>query len=294
MRKITAYLDLLRAHFIPAWILIFSAGYMTAVRVYGGFEWLTLVKVILIAVFGFEAGMVLNDYVDRDLDKKDVENSLTKYFRPFKSRPLANGILNPGIAMYTIIIFSIIAIFLIISLPSPHRFYVLLLMIYAYLVEYFYQIKKRNQKFPWAQLVGRTDFALFPVAGYLILATPDLNALLYFLYFYPLAEAHLAVNDLADYKNDQARGLLSVTKMYGINGTLIWIVVFTLIHLITATSFVLKVNPGSILGFLFSYIFIIFTCVYILSKRTPSSALKVLPLLHLSMAVQSLSLIFLY
>ena len=126
------------------------------------------------------------------------------------------------------------------------------------------------------------------------MATPDLNALLYFLYFYPLAEAHLAVNDLADYKNDQARGLLSVTKMYGINGTLIWIVVFTLIHLITATSFVLKVNPGSILGFLFSYIFIIFTCVYILSKRTPSSALKVLPLLHLSMAVQSLSLIFLY
>ena len=152
MRKITAYLDLLRAHFIPAWILIFSAGYMTAVRVYGGFEWLTLVKVILIAVFGFEAGMVLNDYVDRDLDKKDVENSLTKYFRPFKSRPLANGILNPGIAMYTIIIFSIIAIFLIISLPSPHRFYVLLLMIYAYLVEYFYQIKKRNQKFHFFRL----------------------------------------------------------------------------------------------------------------------------------------------
>ena len=167
-------------------------------------------------------------------------------------------------------------------------------MIYAYTVEYFYQIKKRHQLFPLAQLIGRTDFALFPVAGYLVLAVPNLNALLYFLYFYPLAEAHLAVNDLADYKNDQARNLFSVTKIYGINGTIIWITIFTIIHLITATVFIFKVNPNAMIGFLVSYILIIFTAWYVSRKRTPTIALKLLPLLHLSMAIQSLSLIFLH
>jgi 4-hydroxybenzoate polyprenyltransferase len=294
MNKFTAYLDLLRAHFIPAWILIFTAGYMTAVHLYGGFDSSILIRVILIAIFGFEAGMVLNDYVDRDLDKKDVDNSLTRYFRPFKTRPLANGVLPPQIALHTFILFGFITTILIFTLPSPHRYYVLILMLYAYSVEYFYQITKRHQSFPIAQLLGRTDFALFPVAGYLVLANPDIHALWYFLYFYPLAEAHLAINDLADFKNDQARKLHTVTTMYGVTGTLIWIILFALAHLITATIFVMLVNPHALIGFFISYLIIIFATGFILSKKTPTAALKVLPLIHLSMALQALSLIFLH
>ena len=289
-----AYLDLLRAHFIPAWILIFTAGYITAVRVYGGFDLSILIRVILIAVFGFEAGMVLNDYVDRDLDKKDIDNSLTKYFRPFKTRPLAGGGLKARVALITFFLFVTITIILIFTIPSPHKYYVLFLMIYAYIVEYFYQIKKRHQTFPWAQLIGRTDFAFFPIAGYLVLAHPDKNAFLYFLYFYPLAQAHLAINDLADYKNDLARKLFSVPKLCGINGTLIWVFAFTFVHLITATYFVLSVNPKAAIGFILSFTLIIFASVYIFKKKTPLSALRVLPLIHLSMALQSLSLIFLH
>lgn len=293
MKKVIAYLDLLRAHFIPAWILIFTAGYMTAVQLHGGFEGSVLLRVILIAIFGFEAGMVLNDYVDRDLDKKDVENSLTRYFRPFKTRPLVSGSLHPTIALLTFIIFALIAAGITLTLPSPHRYYVLSVMLYAYIVEYYYQVKKRHQSFPWAQLVGRTDFALFPVAGYLVLSKPDINALLYFLYFYPLAEAHLAVNDLADYKNDQARKLCSVTNMYGIKGTLVWIVFFTIIHVITATIFIARINPQAWYGFGISYLLIIFVAWYIVKNKTPQASLKVLPLMHVSMAIQSLSLILL-
>lgn len=267
---------------------------MTAIHLFGGFETPTLLKVILIAIFGFEAGIVLNDYVDRDLDKKDIDNSLTSYFRPFKTRPLAKGTLKSQTALFTMIFFAAISVVLILTLTTTHKYYVLTLMVYAYIVEYFYQTKKRQQSFPWAQLIGRTDFALFPVAGYLIIAKPDINALFYFLYFYTLAEAHLAVNDLADYKNDLARKLFSVPKIFGINGTVTWISGFTIFHLFFATFFILRVNPHALAGFLISFIFIIFTAIFISIKKTPSAALKVLPLLHLSMAIQSLSLIFLH
>lgn len=291
--KLKAYLDLLRAHFIPAWILIFTAGYMTAVHLFGGFDLITLIKVILIAVFGFEAGMVLNDYVDRDLDTKDVDNSLTRYFRPFKTRPLASRELKPEIALFTFIVFAAIAAGIILTLSSPHRWYVLVIMVYSYLVEYFYQIKKRKQSFPWAQLVGRTDFSLFPVAGYLVLAKPDLNVLLYVLYFYPLAQAHLAINDLVDLENDKVRKLQSVPILWGVKGTVWWIILFTLAHIFTASTFVLQVNPAALPGFIISFIILLFAAASIYRKPIPLVSLKVLPLVHLCMAIQAIALIFL-
>ena len=64
-------------------------------------------------------------------------------------------------------------------------------LLFSYSVEVFYQVRKRKQRFPLAQLAGRTDFALFPVAGYLCIGNPDATALLYFLFFYPFAQAHL-------------------------------------------------------------------------------------------------------
>ena len=38
------------------------------------FSWFDLIRVALIGFFGFEAGLVLNDYVDRQYDKKDIES----------------------------------------------------------------------------------------------------------------------------------------------------------------------------------------------------------------------------
>ena len=72
-------------------------------------------------------------------------------------------------------------------------------MVYCYVIEIFYQMEKRiPQVFPFPQIIGRTDFALFPVAGYLCAGNPDVNVLLYFLFFYPFALAHLGANDLID------------------------------------------------------------------------------------------------
>jgi geranylgeranylglycerol-phosphate geranylgeranyltransferase len=47
-------------------------------------------KAILIGLFGFEGGLILNDNVGRKGDKLDVEGPLTAYWRPFKS-PFSSG-----------------------------------------------------------------------------------------------------------------------------------------------------------------------------------------------------------
>jgi hypothetical protein len=67
-----SYLDLIRAHFMFAWPLIFCSGLFLAFQNYGGFSWILLLKAILIGLFGFEGGMILNDYVVEILTKKKL------------------------------------------------------------------------------------------------------------------------------------------------------------------------------------------------------------------------------
>ena len=161
---VRGYIDLTRLQFSFAWPLLFCSGYMLATTVYGNFSWFDLTRVALIGFFGFEAGLVLNDYIDREYDKKDIESDkLTKYWRIFKTRPIPAGLISPNQALAVFIGFAAITTALIATLPYPHSLLVFLIMAYCYTIEVFYQIEKRQtQQFPFAQLIGRTDFALFP------------------------------------------------------------------------------------------------------------------------------------
>ena len=287
-----SYIDLTRAHFMFAWPLIFCSGLFLAFYNYGGFSWALVIKAILIGLFGFEGGMVLNDYTDRDVDKNDVEyDKLTYYWRPYKSRPLPFGEISSKNAFRLFLLFFIITVSLILTLPFPNSLYVLLIYLYCYFMEYFYQIKKRNQKYPIAQVLGRTDFAIFPVAGYLCVGHPDKTALLYFLFFYPLALSHLGLNDLIDIKNDIARKMNTVTVLYGIKGTLKWIVLFNLIHFLTAILFLSTLPNVTLYGFLIPFILLLVATYLLIKDQSPSTGLKVLPFYHLSMAVYSISII---
>lgn len=158
-------------------------------------------------------------------------------------------------------------------------------------MEYFYQTHKRNQNYPVAQLIGRTDFALFPVAGYLVVGHPDIIALLYFLFFYPFAMAHLGLNDLVDIKNDIARHMKSVTVLYETKGTATWIVLFTLIHYITASIFLLRLGTIALVGFIIGFVLLAVANIIIIKKKTPQAGLKTLPLFHVTMIVYAASLI---
>jgi 4-hydroxybenzoate polyprenyltransferase len=286
-QTLRAYIDLTRLQFFFAWPLLFSSGYLLATMNYGGFSWFVLGKAALIGFFGFEAGLVLNDYIDRDIDRKDVERGrLTKYWRLFGTRPLPAGHIPPTQALMLFMALAGIATVLTLTLPYPHSVYVLLLMIYCYVIEVFYQVEKRiPQVFPFPQLIGRTDFALFPVAGYICAGLPDITAFLYFIFFYPFAIAHLGVNDLIDEVNDRARGLRTIPTLYDAERTRYWVAGFTVIHAMMAVLFITRLGFIARAGICAGLALLIIANMVILKYKTPDAALKVLPLFHVAMVL---------
>jgi 4-hydroxybenzoate polyprenyltransferase len=286
-----AYIDLTRLQFSFAWPLLFSSGYLLATVTYGGFAWIDLARVALIGFFGFEAGLVLNDYIDREFDKKDIESEkLTKYWRVFGTRPIPAGLVSPQGAGALFLVLAVTAACLILTLPAPHSVYVLLLMLYCFAIEIFYQEEKREQKFPYAQLIGRTDFALFPVAGYLCLGTADLNVLLYFAFFYPFALAHLGANDLIDVVNDRVRGMNTIPTMFSMNGTAYWVAGFTAVHVVTAVIFMTRLGWIARIGIFAGLILLLYANAVILKEKSPDATLKVLPCFHVAMVLYALGI----
>jgi 4-hydroxybenzoate polyprenyltransferase len=288
-----AYIDLTRLQFSFAWPLLFCSGYLLATTVYGNFAWVDLIRVALIGFFGFEAGLVLNDYVDRQYDKKDIESDkLTRYWRIFGKRPIAEGLIPPNHALGLFLLFAAITLCLIATLPYPHSLMVVLIMVYCYTMEIFYQMEKRQvQKFPFAQILGRTDFALFPVAGYLCLGNPDVNAFLYLVFFYPFALAHLGANDLIDVTNDRARELSTIPIVYDIPRTAYWIAGFTIIHGMMASVFMTRLGVIGRFGIIAGLCLLVIANVVILMKKTPDGTLKVLPLFHVAMILYAGSIV---
>ncbi|MBU7016010.1 MAG: UbiA family prenyltransferase [Theionarchaea archaeon] len=289
--SLKAYTDLTRIHFSFVWPILFCSGLMLAFKVYDGFSWLLLVKGVLIAFFGFEAGFVLNDYVDREVDRKDVDDKFTRYWRPFNKRPLPSGFISSKRALALFFVLVAISAILVSTLPYPHNIYVIVVGVYCYTLEYFYQIKKGNQTFPWAQLLGRTDFSLFPVAGYLCFGHPDNVALLYFLFFYPFALAHLGVNDMADIKNDEAKNLKTIPVLYGMKGAAFWVVFFVGLHYVTSLVFLRELHSILLAGFLAGFILLGVATYKIVKDNSPDTALGVLPLFHVSLLIYAVSLV---
>ena len=285
-----AYADLLRIHFFFAWPLLFCAGLALGATAYGVFSWTLLLHGALIGFFGFEAGLVLNDFIDRDLDKRDIEHKrLTKYWRMFGRRPLTAGSVTPQAAFRLFALLFAITLFLIACLPLPHSWFVLLIMLYSYGVEALYQYVKRDQRFPVAQLLGRTDFALFPVAGYLCAGYPDMTALAFFVFFYPFAMAHLGVNDLADIANDRARDLKTIPVLFGLTGTAFWISGFTLLHILGAVLFFPYIGTIARMGLIAGLLLLCAANLIVFKGRgtdaAADAAMKALPLFHVSMVI---------
>jgi 4-hydroxybenzoate polyprenyltransferase len=293
--NLKAYIDLTRLHFFFVWPTLFCSGLFLGFQYYDSFSWSLVLKSVLIGFLGFEAGFVLNDLVDRDLDKKDVEfDKMTKYWRIFGKKPLSQDLISPGYASKLFILLVGLTTILILSLPYPQSIYVLIIMVYSYCMEFFYQVKKRNQTFPFSQLIGRTDFTLFPIAGYLCVGKPDINVLLFALFFYPLAQAHLGINDIIDVNNDRTKELKTIPILYGMKGTTYWILIFSVIHFITAYIFLNVLGIISLFGFTISLLLLSTANYIILKGRNALSGMKALPLFHVAMLIYALSIILDY
>ena len=290
--SIKAYVDLTRAHFLLAWPLLFCSGLALAFQNYGGFSWSLTIRAALIGLLGFEAGMVLNDYVDREIDRKDVEfDKLTRYWRPFGKRPIPSGQIAPLQALALVLILVALTTALIFTLPYPHSLYLFALMLISYALEIFYQLRKRDQHFPVSQLVGRLDFTLFPIAGYLCVGHPDRTALVYFIFFYPWVIAHLGVNDLVDAENDRARGMKAVAALYGTDGTARWILLFTILHLLLSPLFLAELGSTARIGFMVGFGLLALANYLIMREKTSRAGLIALPIFHLSLVVYAVSII---
>jgi 4-hydroxybenzoate polyprenyltransferase len=289
--SLRAYLNLMRAHFLPAWPLISCSGLMLAFANYGGFSWILTIKVALIGLLGFEAGLILNDYVDRNRDRLDVENTLTGYWRPFKERPIPSGKISSKNAFSLFILLVIAISALTLTLPYPNSLYVFAIMLYSYSIEAFYQVKKRDQKYPIAQLLGRTDFTLFPAAGYLCYGQPDMTMLLYMIFFYPWTMAHLGLNDFIDLKNDLARGMKSITVLYGEKGTMYWITGFTVLHFLAAVFFLRELGNMALYGFFVGFVLLTGSNLYLWKEKSPTAGLKVLPFFHVTLIIYAVSIV---
>ena len=273
--RLRAFADLARIHFLPVWPLVFCSGLALAAEVYGGFT----------------AGLVLNDYIDRDLDRRDVSASFSRYWRPFGTRPIPSGTVKPWEALALFLGLVAAAAALALTFPWPRPAWLIGLGLYSYAVEAFYQVAKRRQRFPAAQLVGRTDFALFPVAGYLCLGFPDTLALRFFLAFYPWTLVHLGVNDLADLENDRARGLATIPVLYGTRGTAAWIGGWAALHLLLGAFFYPLLGPVPLAAWLAASLLLVIVAGKILADPTPQRGLAMLPVLHLSLLISSLGIL---
>ena len=237
--------------------------------------------------------MVLNDIVDRKIDKLGNDNEFTKYWRPFKERPLSADIISFREAFIVFLIFVAITIVLIATLPFPNNLYLYIIMIYAYSVEIFYQKKKGHQEFPIAQLIGRTDLTLFPVAGYLCYGNFSMTIVYIVLFLYPWAQAHLGLNDLGDYDNDKAKNLKTITILYGIKGNVKWIAYFTVIQIgFAIVLLLLRLGFIALIGFSLSFILLITANITLFKNQTSNTAIKMLPRYHASLLIYILSIIF--
>lgn len=293
--KLKAYLDLTRLHFFFVWPILFCSGLFLAFQIHDGYSSSLIIRAIFIGFLGFEAGLILNDIVDRDIDKKEIENDkLTKYWRIFGKRPIPQDLISYNKAFTLFIMLVSFTTILIFTLPFPHSIYLVSIMIVCYSLEYFYQIKKRKQNFPFAQLIGRIDFTLFPVAGYLSVSLFEMNALLFALFFYPLAIAHLGVNDIADVVNDCAKEMKTVPVLYGIKGAAYWVLIFTLIHFVTATIFLNVLGTVALIGFSLGFILLTLANYIILKGKSAASGMKALPLFHVTMLIYAISIILEY
>jgi 4-hydroxybenzoate polyprenyltransferase len=295
--QLKAYLDLTRLHFFFVWPTLFCAGLFLAFQSHGGFSLLLVLKAVLIGFFGFDAGLILNDIIDANIDKRDLpsDNRLTKYWRPFGGRPIPQGLISRRQATALFAVFAGITTVLIFTLSLPQSLYVFSIMIICYCLEVFYQIKKRKQKVPLAQVIGRVDFALFLVAGYLCIGNPDWTALMLFLFFYPLALAHLGVNDLIDVENDKARGMNTIPTLYGMKATTYWILGFSVFHFVMAGVFLFVLGSfWALAGFMVSLILLTLGNVMILKKKSTEVGLKALPLFHVSMLIYAITIIVNY
>ena len=126
------------------------------------------------------------------------------------------------------------------------------------------------------------------------LISGELPSSFFALFFYPLAQAHLGVNDIADFANDRVKKMKTIPVLYGIKGAGYWVLMFSLLHFVSATIFLNVLGTVSIIGFAAGFILLTIANYIILTGKSAASGMKALPLFHVTMLIYAISVILEY
>jgi len=220
-----ALLDLTRMlYFGPAVLSAFLLGAVLAMP--EGPMWGTLVRILILGVVGFSGGMVLNDWADKEPDRlmlaarahhPDYARQLRRE-RPFTgTRPIAAGIISPGAGFAFAMGLVAVSAGVALTLPSPHRWYVIGALALGITGEPMYcLVKQRQKRLPFATFLSGALVALPAPAGYLAIRRPDRTALLLFVSFYFWEVGFNQLYDTVDAENDRRRGITTLSRAFGL------------------------------------------------------------------------------
>ena len=82
----------------------------------------------------------------------------------------------------------------------------------------------------------------------------------------------------------------TIPTLFGLDGTILWIAGFTLLHAVTALLFAATLGPIARAGILTGLLLLAAANLAIMKGKTPEAGLKVLPLFHVTMLVYAVSI----
>lgn len=199
---VTALTDLIRLTRPIGWILLVLPGlWMLLIVNNGQVDTFLFIKFILGAFFTRSAGCIINDYWDRDIDKKISRT---------KNRPLASGRATPLFAF--IILFFFIIGACIIALSLNNKIWYLILIVTPLII--LYPIAKRYSHYP--QIVLAMTFAsVVPFASIAFNGEVTRTTLLLYMItavWVVIYDTQYAVSDLTDDINAEVKSLAVLIK----------------------------------------------------------------------------------
>ena len=114
------------------------------------------------------------------------------------------------------------------------------------------------------------------------------------LFFYPLAMAHLGVNDIIDVANDRVKDLKTISRLFGMSGATYWVLLFTLTHVVTAILFLSVLGAAARLGFFVGFALLAIANYLLLKKTSAQTGMRALPFFHVAMLIYAASIILSY
>lgn len=255
--QLKKYYDLTKPGIVRGNLLTVIAGFLLASR--GDFHIPAFVGVVLGTAFIIASACVVNNYIDRDIDKK---------MKRTNKRALVTGEIRPKYAMLFAVVLGLIGFGLIVGLTN---LITVAVGIAAYVMYVFvYAAAKRGSYH--GTLVGAIPGALPPVAGYVAVSgSLDLGALLLFciLVFWQMPHFYaIAIYRRAEYK---AAGIPVISVAKGVETAKRAILLYIVAFMIAALCLALAGYVGWIYVVVMALMSVIWLVVGVKGLRAPDS-----------------------